>query len=387
MRRYWKLLNSLVPAFKDLGPLGLGTILSGIIQGIFIILVASILGVEDYGRISYFLAIGGISFAISSLGIGNTLLVYIPKKIKILSSISFLSLFFGIIGSFVIYFIFYDIGLSMLVIGFVIFDLATNELIARKLYWAFTKYVLIQKSLFVLLGLSLYFLYGPSGMILGFAISYLPSVIRIYGGLKETKINMAVIKPRLSFIMNNYVSQLSKLAYGYTDRLIIFPLFGFQLLGNYELGMQFLSLAYIFPMIIYRYTLPRDAEGKSTYKLKILTILISGVLTIITIFLVPIVLPQVFPQFTEAIELIPIMGLAIIPQTVVLMHISKFLGNEKSKIVMAGSLIHLSAQISGIIFLGNIYGGIGVATALVIAVLLEAGFLIVLNRLTFTKNQ
>ena len=74
---------------------------------------------------------------------------------------------------------------------------------------------------------------------------------------------------------NSYILDFSRTFSGQTDKLIVAPMLGFALLGNYQLGLQLLSLLSILPSIVYQYTLPHDATGRSNKKLKKITILVS----------------------------------------------------------------------------------------------------------------
>jgi len=240
-------IKNILLRLKGFSTLSFALYLGTAITVVFLIYMAPIIGVEDYGKLSYFFAIVNIAFGIFFLGAGDTILVYIPKGVKILSSISFLTLILGFVASIIIYIIFYDVTLSLLVFTMGIFGLASSDLIAKKLYFSYLKYLIVTKVLFVVLGISLYFLIGISGMFLGLALSFLPGLIRVFLGFKESKIEISMITSRFSFILNNYFSSLSRLVYVYADRLIIFSLFGFTFLGNYELGIQILTLTFIFP--------------------------------------------------------------------------------------------------------------------------------------------
>ena len=115
-----------------------------------------------------------------------------------------------------------------------------------------------------------------------------------------------------------------------------------------------LAILTILPGIVYQYILPRDSSGDSNKKLKKLTIIVSIILAGLGLILAPIILPILFPKFTEAIEVIQIVSISVIPSTINLIYISKFLGNELSKIVLIGSGIFLSVQIVSILILGGI---------------------------------
>ena len=380
MTHGWNKIKSIVTRFKDLTTLGFANILSSAISGIFWIYLASLLGTVHYGEVSYFIAIAGIASTISFLGAGNTIIVYTAKGEKIQSTIFFITIISGLIASIVLFFIFYDVGVSLYILGYLIFNLATAEILGRKLYTDYSKYLITQKILFVGFALAFYYLMGPQGVILGFAVSFFPYFLRVYKGFKESKINMSVIKSRFGFMMNSYGLDLSKTFSGQTDKLIIAPILGFALLGNYQLGIQFLSLLSLLPNIVYQYILPHDASGNPNIKLKKLTILVSVFLAILGISLSPVVLPVLFPQFKEAIEVIQIISLAIIPFSINLVYTSKFLGNGKSKVILVGSGIYLLVQILGILFLGQLYGINGVSAALVLAATSESVYLVTIDR-------
>ena len=164
------------------------------------------------------------------------------------------------------------------------------------------------------------------------------------------------------------------------DKLIIAPLVGFALLGNYHLGVQFLSILHILPGIVYKYILPQDASGKPNKKLKQLTVISSIGIAILGIVLGPIVIPLFLPQYVEAIAIIQIMSVSVIPSTINLMYTSKLLGNEKTKFLLMGSSIYLIILILGIIILGLTYGINGMAVAIIISTSAETCFYHFINK-------
>jgi len=376
----WDKIKSVVTRFKDLTTIGFANVVSSAISGIFWFYIAALLGTEHYGEVSYFIAICNIASIISFLGAGNTIIVYTAKGEKIQSPIFFITVISGLITSIVLFFIFYNLGVSLYVLGSVVFGLAAAEILGRKLYKNYSKYLITQRILFVGFALAFYYLMGPHGVILGYAVSFFPYSFRLYKGFKESKIDMSVIKSHFGFMMNSYVLDLSRAFSGQTDKLIVAPMLGFALLGNYQLGIQFFSLLILLPSIVFQYILPHDASGNPNRKLKKITILVSIFLAILGISFSPIVLPVLFPKFTEAVEVIQIISFAIIPSSINLMYISKFLGKEKSKVVLAGSGIYLLVQILGILILGQLFGVNGVAAALVLATASESIFLISIDR-------
>jgi len=316
---------------------------------------------------------------VAFIGAGNTILVYSPKKIKLESSIFSVTIISSLITSLILFILLRNIEISLFVIGFVIFGLSINELLGKQLYKKYAKYLISQRVLQVGLSLIFYFLMGPNGIILGFALSYLVYVNRIKIVLKDKK-DFSLLRTKMGFMSNSYLLDLARTFSIYADKLIVLPLFGFAILGSYQLGIQYLTILVILPNVVFQYILPHDATGKTNVKLKIITIIVSCILAIISMIFIPWILPIFFQEFYESIILIQILSIAIIPKTISMMYMSNFLGSEKSKVVLAGSVIYIIGQILGIFILGDLIGIEGIAWALVIASCIEAIFLISIKK-------
>jgi O-antigen/teichoic acid export membrane protein len=385
MTNYWNRVRDFVARFKDLSLMGIANIATSAISGLFWLYLASLIGTTEYGEISYFLGIATIGSYVSLLGAGTTIIVYTAKGEKIQSTLYCLVLIASIISAAVLFVILHDLGSSLFVVGSVIFTLSVSELLGRKSYKTYAKYLIAQKVLMIILALSFHHLIGHDGIILGMALSLFPFLNVIYKGFRGAKIDFSILKPKKGFITNSYVLDLSRVFNGYTDKLIIAPLFGFALLGNYQLGIQFLSLLNILPMVVYQYVLPHDASGDYNKRLKLVTIFASVIFAALGIILAPVILPPLFPKFIEAILILQIISVGVIPSTINLMYTSKFLGRENVKVMLGGSGVYLTVQILSIIVLGNIYGINGVAAAVVIAFSAETVYLTITNRLIYKK--
>ena len=321
------------------------------------------------------------------MGLGNVIIVYTAKGEKIPPPMFVVGIISSVISLIAVFLIFSQIGVSLYILGYVIFNLATAEMLGRKQYKNYSFYLVIQKILMVGFALLFYYLIGLEGVILGIALSFFPYVSRIYKSLKNNKIDFSLVRPRLGFIINSYALDLSRTFGGYADKLIIAPLLGFAILGNYQLGIQVLSILGILPGIVYQYILPRDSSGESNKKLKKLTIIVAICIAGLGYILAPIILPVMFPKFTESIEVVQIVSISVIPSTINLMYISKFLGNELSKIVLIGSGIFLGVQIISIFILGELLGVNGVALALVLGASSEAIFLVSINKFVYKLQE
>ena len=62
-------------------------------------------------------------------------------------------------------------------------------------------------------------------------------------------------------MINNYWINVSGAVGGQIDKLIIAPILGFALLGNYSLALQVVAILFVIPGIVFKYTLSHDATG------------------------------------------------------------------------------------------------------------------------------
>ena len=369
----------------NLASIGIADVLAKGISAIFWFYVAAVLGPTGYGEIAYLLSVAMIASTVALLGAANTLIVYTAKNVKIQSSLYVLTLISGSITSIVVFFIFYDVGTSFLILGYVIFGLITSELLGYKLYKKYSKYIITQRALMVVLSIGLFYIFGQEAILIGIALSFSPYIIGIIRGFKKTKINFNLIKERSNFLMNSYLHSVVATLNGSIDKIIIAPLVGFALLGNYSLGLQFLTLLQIIPMVVTKYIIPQDSTGIENRKLKKITILTSLGLAILGFTIGPFVISMIFPEFGETEWVIRIVSLSIIPFTIVLMYQSKFLGQEKSSRLLFSSTIWVGTQILGIIILGSIYGINGIASAVVLGATATAIYVIIADELDKKK--
>ena len=160
-------------------------------------------------------------------------------------------------------------------------------------------------------------------------------------------------------------------------------MFGALILGPYQLGFQIFVVLMILPHIVTQYTLPHDATGIKNKSLKKYTMIISGIITGLTVILSPLLIPIIFPQYIESIEVIQIMGFALVPSALTLILTSELLGKENSKSVILGVIVAISTLIIGIMVLGENMGLLGLALSLVIARGLQCITLLILkNKIT-----
>lgn len=366
--------------FKDLTSIGVSGIVTTIIGGIFWFFMASILGAEKYGEVTYLISIGIIASTFALAGNVNTLIVYRAKGEKIQTAIFFVSIIASVVVSLVLFLIVNNIEIGVYIIGYVIFSLIAAQLQGEKNFRKYAILLITQKILMVGLSFGMFYLIGFQGIIFGIALSFLPYSFILYKEFKKTKIDFSILKKRSGFMINNFTLNIAGALHGSFDKIIIAPILGFTILGNYQLGIQFVSVMTIIPLMIFNYTLPNDSTGNSNILIKKIIIIVSVVLAILAIVLAPIVLPHIFPEYENAIEIIQIMSISVIPITIIMNYVSKFLGSGNSKIVIVGTGIYVGIQIPTIFLLTNLFGVNGTASSVVIANAGHAIYFIFIDR-------
>ena len=382
----WNLIKQ-IKGLKSISQIGAATAGGNAIAAIFWIYMADLMGQEDYGELGYMLSIAGIASTISILGGQWTMSVYTAKGVRIESSLYFISIITSTVSAIILYFLFENVGMSVYVISIVIFNLFTAEILGKKRYKTYSKIFFLQKIILVTLAILLYYILGAEGVLLAYGISYLVFTSRIISALRNHEFNFGLLRQRFKFWMFNYIIQLSNSARAQIDILLIGPLFGFALVGNYFLGLQVMGLFLILPLIIFKYTLPQDSSGSSTKQIKIITVVISIGFALLGIFVAPEVIPLILPEYADTVELIPLLSLAIIPRTVTTMLMSGFLGKENNMHLLVGNLIAFSIIVSGILYLPEYFDIVGLAIAYVLSVTIQTIYLLIVYlRTAKTQN-
>jgi O-antigen/teichoic acid export membrane protein len=374
-------MNEFWAKIKDISAVGAADITSTGLSGIFWFYMASLIGPSGYGEIVFFLTVAGAASNISLFGFTNSLMVLGSKGIKIQSTLYFIAIVGGTISSIVVFMIFYQLGVSILVLGLLVFGLVTFDVLGKKLFKNYAKIVISQKILLISLCLIFYYLIGNEGIILGMALANFPYLYSIISTFRSQKLNFSLLKEHSSFLRNNFFLTLTGTLSFSLDKIIIGPLFGFAMLGNYALGMQVLVLLLILPKAVGKYIIPHDAAGNHNKKIKIIVFLFSFLLTGFGTMILPIIISNFFVEFTEAVTVIQILSFITISSAINMIYTSKFLGIEKSNIVFRGTVIAVSTQIIGIIVLGSLFEINGIALSAVIGSFAVSIFYIITVRL------
>ena len=362
-------------SIKSISQIGISDIIGSGITAFFWFYLATLLDVEAYGELHYFIAIAGFAYIISMVGTRDVVTVYVSKKIKITPILFLLSLSAGTVTAVVILGFFYRIDVAFLALAFIINDLAMGYILGKKLFNSYAKYIITQKTLTLALGLGFFYIFGVEGIIFALALSYIHFTIFIFRGFREEKINSPLLASRSRFIITNYSLNLFGGFRNHLDKIIIAPILGLTLLGNYALALQIWAVLILFSNIIFRYILTHDASGNPNKKLKLFTFFSSIAIAIFGITILPLIIPEFFPKYTGTVNAIQIMSICVIPATVGQIYTSKLLGAEKSRTLIFARTISASSFLIAMLLLGLTYGITGVAAAFVLSSTLQAAYL------------
>jgi len=351
----------------DISSIGITDVIGAGIAAFFWFYIAGQLGPENYGELTYLISIAALVSGIAIFGSHNTLMVLGAKKIDIHATIYLITIISNIVGSIIIFVLFFNVGISLVILAYAMFSLVTFDILGKKLYRSYMKHVIIQKILLVGFGIGFYYLIGENGILIGIALSHIHFSYHIIKSFKNSKINFNLIRERKEFFLNNFAISLSGVFYGSLEKLIIAPLLGFVILGNYSLGLQFYALLHLLPALSTKFFTAQEISGIPNRKLKKIIVLMSIAVAILGVTVGPMIISYIFPKFVESADIIRIISLAVIPSTIQsTYYFPKFWAIEKNRLIFFSIIITLGIQITGILTLGPLYGAIGIASAYVI---------------------
>jgi len=373
-----KNISSIASAHRGLLLIGSSGIIGSAISAVFWLLVASLLSVEEYGEISYFIAIASLGIC-CIVGSPQTLTVYSTKHPKIIPTLLLLTLIFAGIGSLIAFLIVQRFEIITLIFSFIVLEASLTLLLGKKLYSKYSKFLLTQKILQFVIGISLSFSLGLNGILIGIVLANFSLIPIFYKELRNYKIDFSLLKPKKEFIINNEVIYLISVFRRDIDKIIIVPILGFTVLGNFALTLQFFAIMMIISSISFEYLLPKDVGGEKNANLKKFLILVSVLIALSGFFFSPYFIENFFTKFSESIIPIQIASFCVIPSTISMILFSKILALEKSRFLIIANLVQLCAILIGTIYLGILYSIIGVTVAFILGNTIYAITLAIIN--------
>ena len=367
MNKITEKLKKIVTTNKNLTNVASGDLISNVVGALFWLYIAVLLTPEEYGEVSYLVSIAALASTLSMVGAYNSIVVLTSKNVKIQATINFISSCVGLVSAIIVFSVVDKIEVAFLVFAYIFTNLVIPEFIGKKDYSGYFRFSIIAKVLSVVFSLVLFHLIGHIGIVVGLSTPLFLYGIKIFQSFRSMKIDFRLIKENYRFMTSNYLLNISDSVSGSLDKIIIVPILGFAILGSYQLGLQFFGILMVIPGIVYKITLPDDARGNPNSKLKLITISFSTVIGILSFILIPLIIPILNSAYNDAILPIQIIAMSVIPGTVASMYLSKFVGQEKNRVMLGGSGLYGGSLIILIIFLGQNFEAIGVSVGFLIS--------------------
>jgi O-antigen/teichoic acid export membrane protein len=365
---------------KGLLYVSLGNFAANGIAAILWLLLARILDPQLYGEVNFYIAVGTFSSVIGLFGLNNVITTLTAKGSKEIRNefLSFLVITNTAIGI-ALYTIFKMYSISLLSSGLALFLFSLAEVLGLQHYKQYSKLLILQRSSQFILAISLFYLIGAEGIVWGYAISSSIFGFQLFRNFRFT-FNFAAIRQKNRFIFHSLSLEMARNIAVISDKLIIAPIFGYNVLGNYQIGAQLLVMLGVVPSIFYYYLLPRESRGINHDKILLRSILIGGALFVISFATLPMFINALFPNFVSSILASQIVCLGIVPLSASLVLSAKLIARENSVSIFHASIIFVSTQLVLFIILGRIGNIVGLSVATVLALVAEASYLFIRYR-------
>jgi O-antigen/teichoic acid export membrane protein len=382
-------LTDFLGAHRGLVYVTLGNLLGAAVTGGFWLLLATVQTPEEYGTTNYSIAIASFSSFVVLLGLNTVVTTYIAKGSTKINIETNQLVFISSIVVAVVVSILHDWILGLFVVGMAFWMMSLYEALGKKLYKQYALINIGARSSQLALSIILFFVIGVPGVVIGFVISFFLFSYRYFGTIRYFNFRQfSEVKRLRKFALHSYSFNMTNAFFMYFDKLIIAPLFGVAVLGFYQFGFQFLMFLGMIPVSFYQYLLPEQsstttsssAGSAKTTKVHIFGFVVSVALAGLLFMLSPWIVDYLFPKFVDAVEVLRILSVGIVPMMVVWNLNSRFVALNHTRNVVIGSAIYLIVQISLMLELGYSMGAPGIAIATVLALVSQAVFLFLSSR-------
>jgi len=354
----------------------LGRISSSGLQAIFYIIFAFLLSPEEYGRLSYLIAIAGVASIVSRFGLNHSVVVFQAKNdFSTVTQINFLALITTSIAAIILLSV--DIFAAFLTLSSSIFLMYVHNLLGSKNYKQFVFWNMIKGALIIVIPVIGYLFFEFEGILLGIAIAYFISSLKYFQNISFGNDFLQKIKTNFKIFIHNFGVDASTNLVKFVDKLIIAPIAGFAILGIYQLNLQILIGLEIIPIALHSFLLSEESSGTKHLKTTIFVLLLSVVLVGLIIFLTPILIPEFFPKYKEGIESLQILVLSLIPLTISAILNAKLQAKNSTKVGFS-AIIRIGSLIILLIILGSNFGLMGLSYAVLLSAIFNTLFLMYL---------
>jgi len=359
----------------------IGNIFGALLTGGFWLLLASLQSVEEYGETSYMISMASLASSFALLGLNTAITTFIPKgHEKIHIAANQIVLFSSIVAALIVSQ--KDWLLGFFVLGMTFWMMSIYEFLGRKAYKEYAIANIGARGCQLLLSIILYYILGIPGIIIGFTISFFLFSHKYFLSTKYFKKDFSEIQGKLKFALHSYSFNMSNALLMYFDKIIIPPIFGYAVLGYYQLGFQFLMFLGMIPISFFQYLIPEESSGNKKTRLRLIGFGLSIGLAVLLYSFSPLIIDIFFPHYQNSLDSIRLMSIGIIPMMIAYIINSKFLSEGNTRGVVIGAIIYQILQITLMISLGRLIEITGIALSVVIALSGQAIFLFIYKKVS-----
>jgi O-antigen/teichoic acid export membrane protein len=343
-----------------------GNIGASLLGAVFWLLLASVLKVDEYGEVNYYIALATIPVALGSLGLNTAITTYLAKgDEEVVREADSIALISG--SALAMLVIPFHWSLSLLVLAMMFYAMSIAEILGRKAYGEFAVVSVSSKLTQIILSIILYFKFGLIGVLMGYFLAPLLFSYRYFSCLRNFTVKINSLREKANFTLHSYGFNLVGSFSNCIDKIIVGAVFGLSALGIYQLGFQFFMFLSIMPASLSMYLLPEESSGGERKEAKLVGFTLSAAAALAVFLLSPWIVRVFFPKFAEAVPVIRVMSLAIMPATINSMLAAKLFGKEKSNFVLIGGLIYISCLATTLMLFGKAIGLTGLAASILLA--------------------
>ena len=367
---------------KEFSYVGIGRIVTIALNAIFYLVLAALIEPEIFGQISVIVALASTFSIISLFGFSLSLQVYLAKNnLSVVEGIITLFIITTTAASLIL--LVMDQIAALLCASLSFYMMSQSYFLGQKQYKKFMIDSILKSVAFFILPLIFYFPFGISGIIIGMAISNFVGSLPFYRHLKIR--NLVGVRKYFKVLLHNFGVNAGNFLPIMIDKLVIVSIFGFFIVGVYQFNLQVLIALSVLSGILGQYLISEESRGKRHRKLSLLVVLVSVVVTIVAIVITPILVPIFYPKYVDGIQSLQIMLLAIIPKAIGTIFKSKQLARESTKIGYS-AIVTIGTLLILIVFLGQLYGLIGLAIAVLATISANTLFFYILDRMSRQKT-
>ena len=367
---------------KEFSYVGIGRIVMIALNAIFYLVLAALIEPEIFGQISVIVALASTFSIISLFGFSLSLQVYLAKNnLSVVEGIITLFIITTTAASLILLVI--DQIAALLCASLSFYMMSQSYFLGQKQYKKFMIDSILKSVAFFIIPLIFYFPFGISGIIIGMAISNFVGSLPFYRHLKIR--NLVGVRKYFKVLLHNFGVNAGNFLPIMIDKLVIVSIFGFFIVGVYQFNLQVLIALSVLSGILGQYLISEESRGKRHRKLSLLVVLVSVVVTIVAIVITPILVPIFYPKYVDGIQSLQIMLLAIIPKAIGTIFKSKQLARESTKIGYS-AIVTIGTLLILIVFLGQLYGLIGLAIAVLATISANTLFFYILDRMSRQKT-